>query len=364
MSDHSSNQQAAASSVQVSSVFELLTPLAKRWKAVTIAPISFAVVAVAGSFLLAPHYKAQASLRATSGPDLAGSLGGLASLAGQLGVAGLPSAPASPDFYAEVLESRELLYELLTLPFRAYDVETTDGVAPLVDILEIEGDSYSERLFKGARRLHGMVSTGISRRSGVVTLEVEAKHPALAADIANRMVELLNTFSLERQRFQSREQRRFTGERLRQAEAELRDAETRHLRFLERNRSYAGSPLLAFEASRLERDVQVRQEVYLTLTREYEQARIAEVRDTPVLTIIDNAIAPERKSFPRRLLVLLGCLILGTVASACYAYLAEYTTDARRRSRSDYAALANALDRAREELARMLTLGRHRSGNL
>jgi uncharacterized protein involved in exopolysaccharide biosynthesis len=67
--------------------------------------------------------------------------------------------------------------------------------------------------------------------------------------------------------------------------------------------------------------VQVKQEVYLTLAKAYEEARIAEVRDIPVLTVIDSAVAPVRRSFPRRKLNTLLGLLLGAIGGLALVLL-------------------------------------------
>jgi tyrosine-protein kinase Etk/Wzc len=153
----------------------------------------------------------------------------------------------------------------------------------------------------------------------------------VAAGVANRMVELLNEFNLDRRQVQSREQRRFTGERTQQTQEELRAAEAALLRFLQSNREYAGSPLLEYQHSRLQRDVQVKQEIYLTLTKAYEEARIAEVRDIPVLTIIDEAVPPVLRSSPRRKLNTMMGLLLGGIAGLVIVLLSSGRTAAVKR---------------------------------
>ena len=94
------------------------------------------------------------------------------------------------------------------------------------------------------------------------------------------------------------------------------------------------SPLLTFEYSRLSRQVQLRQEVYQTLTKAHEEARIAEVRDTPVLTVIDSALAPVRPSGPHRIMAeyCLVALIFGGALGVSLAYVAA--ARARHRGRS------------------------------
>src|SRR5207249_3673934 len=159
---------------------------------------------------------------------------------------------------------------------------------------------------------------------------------------------------------QSRERRRFVGERLQQAERELRDAEAQHLRFLQANRRYAGSPLLAFEENRLTRQVQLRQEVFQTLTREYEEARIAEVQDTPLLTTIDPAVPPDRRTSPRRKLMVLLAAIASGLTALALAYVGEYHRTAQAQDGSQYRNFLEAWRDATAEFRAALRLRKPR----
>src|SRR5438552_3811746 len=173
------------------------------------------------------------------------------------------------------------------------------------------------------------------------------------------MVQLLNQFNLARHQLQARKQRRYARERLKEAEHELRDAEARQLSFLQSNRTYATSPILTFEANRLERDVQVKQESYLTLTREYEQARIAEVRDTPLLTIVDQAVPPYKKSSPHRALMVIAALVLGELFAVWLTYVREFRQRAEGTNRADYLEFRDASRKAWSEFR---SLGRGKIG--
>jgi uncharacterized protein involved in exopolysaccharide biosynthesis len=176
--------------------------------------------------------------------------------------------------------------------------------------------------------------------------------PELAAATANRMLELLNEFNLERRQSQSREQRRFTGDRLAEAEQELREAERSQLRFLQNNRQYQGSPLLEFQAEQLGRAVQLKQEVFLTLTKAHEEARIAEVRDTPVLTVIDPAVSPAMRSRPRRVLGVTVALLVGGLLGVALVYIGAFRSRVKRDSPPDYVDFQAAWDEARGQTRR------------
>jgi len=122
----------------------------------------------------------------------------------------------------------------------------------------------------------------------------------------------------------------------------------------------ANKKRITFEANRLERDVQVKQEVYLTLTREYEQARIAEVRDTPLLTIVDRAVPPYKKSSPHRLLMVIAALVIGVVLAAWLTYTRALREHAEGTDRMDYLEFRDASRRAWIEFKALVlgTIGR------
>jgi len=66
-------------------------------------------------------------------------------------------------------------------------------------------------------------------------------------------------------------------------------------------------PLLGVTYADLYRQTKIQEEVYETLTQEYELAKVQEAKETPSVKVLDIAKIPERKSFPPRLLIMLLC---------------------------------------------------------
>jgi uncharacterized protein involved in exopolysaccharide biosynthesis len=232
----------------------------------------------------------------------------------------------SPDFIANVLKSREVLTS--TVQSRFEDPAGDGKELPLLEILDVKGRTELARLNQGVHKLGNSVKARVDRSTGIVTLTVKAREPKLAADIANRMVVILERFNLERRQSQSREQARFTRERMVEAADELRQAEAAQLRFLEANREYRGSPVLEFQSGRLQRAVDLKQEVYVSLVKAYDEARIAEVRDTPVITTIDSAVAPVRPSAPRPVLNVAIAVLAGGVIAFVLVFLLQQRAQA------------------------------------
>jgi len=69
-------------------------------------------------------------------------------------------------------------------------------------------------------------------------------------------------------------------------------------------------PLVGVRWADLYRENKIQETVYELLTEQYELAKIDEVKETPVVKVLDVAVVPEKKSFPPRLLfTFLGTLL-------------------------------------------------------
>jgi capsule polysaccharide export protein KpsE/RkpR len=68
-------------------------------------------------------------------------------------------------------------------------------------------------------------------------------------------------------------------------------------------------PVLGVPYADLFRRLKVEQVVFETLTKEYELAKVQEAKEIPTVKVLDSPLAPERKSYPPRLMIIL----LGTI---------------------------------------------------
>lgn len=61
------------------------------------------------------------------------------------------------------------------------------------------------------------------------------------------------------------------------------------------------------------REVKYQEALLEVIAKQYELARIDEARDSSLIQVLDVAIPPDRKSGPKRLLIVLGGMVLGAV---------------------------------------------------
>jgi uncharacterized protein involved in exopolysaccharide biosynthesis len=317
-------------------VLEVLDVLLKHWRLIIGLPLITAVIAALITLLLPTQYTATTSFVPENSSDGATLPSGLSGIASQFGISLPAGRETSPEFYSDVLYSRTVVEEVLQTPFADPRGAETGAVATLLDLLEIDGDSLADRLEAGREDMAERTSVRVKSETGVVSLSVETPYRTLSADVANQFVILLNRFNLETRQSNAKIRREFAQARNAQAETELREAEEALKRFLEENRTFVGSPQLQFQHDRLERQVAIRQEVLTALRREYEQARIQEVNDTPVITVIDAAIPPNEKSSPHRTIIVMVVFVLAGLIAIALTFLLEFVKRAQAQGGEDF----------------------------
>jgi uncharacterized protein involved in exopolysaccharide biosynthesis len=301
------------------SLWEVLAVLVRRRGTIVLSTVAVAALAVAFTLLRSDRFTSTAAFR-PQGSEASSSQ--LMALASQFGVS-VPTGSAeeaSPAFYAELLTSRQILARLAG---ERFDV-AGEGSTKLADLLEIEKDTEElreEAVIDWLREAALSVST--ARETGTVTVAVETKWPDLSQAIASRLLEEITQFNLNTRQSQAAAERQFISARVDSARAELLGAEGALQRFLEANRQWENSPLLSFQHDRLQREVTMKNSVLTTLVQSHEQARIQEVRDTPVITVLQAPFVPPGPDERRLLLAIALGIVLGGMAGVVLAFLVE-----------------------------------------
>ena len=232
----------------------------------------------------------------------------LADLTGVVPPAGLvlPGfSDQSSAFYADLLQSEDLLRRAVLADYDVVDDSTDagarqDGPRTLVEIFEIESDDAEAGAERAIQRLRKAISARTDRETGVIRYTVTTRSPELSRQIADVLLRLISEFDLER--------RRLAG-------------------FLERNRNFRNSAQLVFDHDRLQRDVAFHHQLLASLAEAFERARIMEVRNTPVLTVMDHARArrlPDPRHLPMKgALAALAGMVIGIGTALWMEFMAR-----------------------------------------
>lgn len=347
--------------------------LRHRWKLLGTAAVG-AGLAVIIALILPSTFTSESKLVPQTG-GTGGQLGRLSGVAAQFGVDVLSSEPGqSPQFYANLLTSERLLEEAVTTRYSRSGTGSAPAASPdssrdrsnvglrtesddttgstLVELYDIEAPNHRLAVSIAAERLMEDVSASANAETGVVDLSVTTEWPAVSAQVADRLIELVNVFNSRVRQSQASAQAQFIRQRLQHARRELRTAEDSLETFLKRNVGWQQSPELLFQQERLQRRVSLKQEVYTSLANRYEEARISEVKETPVVTVVAEPDVPARED--RRSLFamgLIGCLVGGTLGIG-WAAAVEFDRRIQERSGEDYRELAALRQEAAEDVRR------------
>ena len=256
----------------------------------TVAAIATTVLlaVVVSKLLFGGGYMTEATLVAQSGQQSGGSAA--SALAAQyLGVSS--SAPGtSPKFFARLATSKGLLRQVAASQYTIRDKSGREQRGTLVDLMKPEGETAEQKMRALTTQLSNDVRAAADAETGIVTVRVASSSPDLAVQINRTLIERLNQFNLARRQQRAAAERQFAETQMTDAERQLRVAEAALQGFLEANRTYQTSPQLVFRAAQLQRRVDLAQQVYVSLAQSYQQAKIDEVRNTPIVMMLQ---APE-----------------------------------------------------------------------
>jgi uncharacterized protein involved in exopolysaccharide biosynthesis len=267
--------------------------MVRRWRRpLLVAPVTVALLVGIISMLLPRYYVARSSFVAQEVTPARGS--GVSALAATFGIPQLSSligggTTNSPQFYADLIQSKELLH---TLALSTYTLSAPKPYSGnLVGYLNLRRNTENERQLATLKRLRERIlSIQVDRPTGIVHVAVRTTNSELSAQVGRRLLTLLNEFNLRRRQGQVAAEREFTERRATEAGKDLFLAEDALAEFQRANRQYGQSPQLTTQFARLQRRVDMAQQLYSTLAQQFELARVESVRNTPVVTVID---APE-----------------------------------------------------------------------
>ena len=295
-------------------------------------------------------FMSQASFTPQATRSQLGSLGGLAA---QLGVA-VPTTDGnqSPAFYADLLSSRAVLEPLAELPITHPESGEPSTVAEVLLRPSLDARLRGTAAILALRK--AMV-VDVDTKTGVVRVTTTTRHAALSAMLTDSALVQLNYFNVASRRSQAAAQRQFLEERLAITSRQLAVAEEALRDFTKRNRgNRGGSPGLALQEQRLNRELSLRTAVQSGLAQALEQAKLDEIRDTPLITVIEHAreaVEPQPRGLVSSTII---ALLVGLAAGAVVAIVRHVVSVNLSEHPGNFADLVHEWQATRSDLARML----------
>jgi capsule polysaccharide export protein KpsE/RkpR len=265
-------------------------------------------------FFTTPFYTSSVTIL----PEYGGkstSLGGLSQLASLAGVKVGEGAPT--EIYQNLITSESVLEPVM---LSKYITNKSSTPINLYEYFELgEDGNYNRTDFLALyRNLSSSIQTNVDRFTKILTLTVTMPESQLSADVANEIIESLDTYIRTKRKSFSSEQLFYVEKRLRQVHDSLTAAEDKLKSFREQNRIVAQSPNLLLEQGRYMRNIEILQAVFIELNKQLEIAKIDNIRETPVVNLREPAKDPVLKAGPRRMKMLLTILFFSFLISIGY----------------------------------------------
>lgn len=238
----------------------------------------------------------------------------------------VPTGGYYSSLYEPILTSRGIITNVLMTKFTS---PKTGKKLPLINILDIDLETHEERLSLGYLTFQrGMLSVSVDKISRITTIKIESESPKLSSDIAEALVKELDAFIRETNIEKAKENKVFINDRLDETLILLQDAEQELKKFRETNKRIEKSPDLQLQQGRLLREVRIQEELYLTLKKELEIAKIEEVKSIPMVKVLDRAVPPISKYKPKRTYIMTVSIffafILGVAGSFGWNMLSNF----------------------------------------
>jgi len=326
-----------------------------KWVQVLAAATLAGGLALALTFVLPPTFTARTSFLPPQQQQSAAA-SALASLGALSGLAGMSSSLKSPgDQYVSLLQS----------------VTVSDRIIDRFDLLKAYDAEYRD---EARRELAKNIRVTLGKKDGLIVLEADARTAQVAADMANRYVEELRRISTDLALTEAQQRRRFFESEMKRAKDQLAQAQTalqgsgfnagairaepkvaaeRYAR-LQAEGTAAQVKLQAMrqkltdaapevmqqmalmnalqrQLSALEqqsegaqsddylthyRDFKYQEALFEIFSKQYELARVDESREGALIQVVDHALPPERKSKPKRIVIVGGAALAGLLLAA------------------------------------------------
>lgn len=332
------------------SVIEVLNVVLRKRRQVAVCGILIATVLGVNALLQPRTFTSHSSFM----PEADTEASSVARMAQEVGL-GVPSGRGEQPlaFYSDLLRSRAITIKAIDSTFVVPEDEHEDGQrreGNWAAIFDIEADDEARRRQAAIESLQGRVSVDTDYQTRTIRFSVTTPWPTVSRDAAALLLDLVNEFNLTQRQGRASERREFIASRLAESREELRSAEEALETFLDQNRQFEQSPRLVFEADRLEREVSFRQHVLTTLTQSYEEARIDEVRSTPVITPVVQPYVPPRPDGRGVVLRVVLGLMAGLSLGALLALIVEFFRRVSLTQDEDAAEFVRLRDEMRAEM--------------
>ncbi len=312
------SQQPPHDGTPTAEMLHVMHLLWRKRRPIALATTALTLCAVIIVLLVPKYYSASSVLLPQTDQSPLASLAGLTGLASFAGI-NVGQTPIE-DLFPQIMQSEAVLREVIYAKYHSTEFQQPVN---LIEYWGIAEDSPLRDFEVALKKLQKQLDISVDRKTNVITITLLMKEPQLAADVVNKVTSELDSFVRTKRSTQASEQKKWIEGRLAEVKEALRTSEDALKDFREKNHSIQGSPDLSLTDSRLSRDVDMNSSLFLDLSRQYEMAKIEEVKNIPVINILDSARPAAKKSKPQRTLIVVLVFIFALAGNVVFVVVMD-----------------------------------------
>tara|TARA_B100001540_G_scaffold313931_1_gene337804 strand:- start:5519 stop:6505 length:987 start_codon:yes stop_codon:yes gene_type:complete len=278
---------------------------------------------IAYTLFTTKYYESYISIYPANEPDGMGNIMGVSSVLGL----DLGQSPNSAFHIPDVINSIRLKRDIVN---NKWDSKKFNNKVNLIEYwdLKVESEGFLNSIFSNDEENdYGRIAEQnailklennlyvFEEESGLIKIRVLMEEAQLASDISNYISNFLVQYIGTELKLKSTQYRQFLENRLVEVEQQLKSAESDLTSFRNSNPIAKDTPSLQNLRGQLIRNLEVEQQVYLTLRTQYEIARADELKEQPVLNILDVGFPSTNPYWPKNLLIYVISLFVGFMVS-------------------------------------------------
>lgn len=163
----------------------------------------------------------------------------------------------------------------------------------------------------------------VNQKEGIIVIKSRLSQAKPAAELAQHVLYLLQHYITKIKIEKASENLAFIDDRYNEKKIEFKLIQSKLAEYRDANKNII-SAIVRTEEESLQSEYNIAFSVYSELTKQLEQAKIKVKEDTPVFTIIDPVVIPNKKSKPNKVLILFIWLIAGGLTGTIILIGREY----------------------------------------
>ncbi len=277
-------------------ISDILVTLAEQLKIILFMPfVSVFLTFTYIMFIQEPVYTSKATILLPAANSPLGAGSGLSGLASQFGV-NVPNNSgqadlSSPYLFPDLFSSRTFAEKVLDQEIYSEEYGKTLSLLAIFTYGDGSPSKKRDILIANAMGIfRGMVKLNYSEIS-FSTIQVTTKNALFSKKLAEVVITQLEEINRYYKSQSVREKAFFIDERVKSVKSDLIQAEQTLKLFRQQNQQVS-SPALQLELDRLNRDIDIKKGIYLSLKQQFELAKIEEVQTGSILQVLDKPLTP------------------------------------------------------------------------